>query len=63
VRVKDPVTGREMISRDAPQRDEYKGRTYFFESAESLERFRASPEKYIGEKESRYYRTQGFQGA
>ncbi|MDA8428252.1 MAG: Fe-S-containing protein [Geobacteraceae bacterium] len=63
VKVKDPVTGREMISRDAPQRDEYKGRTYFFESAESLERFRASPEKYIGEKESRYYRTQGFQGA
>lgn len=63
VKVKDPVTGKEMISRDAPQRDEYKGRTYFFESAESLEHFRANPEKYVGQKESRYYRTQGFQGA
>lgn len=63
VKVKDPVTGKEMISRDAPQRDDYKGRTYFFESAESLEKFRANPEKYIGAKESRYYRTQGFQGA
>lgn len=63
VKVKDPVTGTELISRDAPQRDEYKGRSYFFESAESLERFRANPEQYIGEKESRYYRVQGFQGA
>jgi uncharacterized membrane protein/YHS domain-containing protein len=63
VKVKDPVTGKEMVSRDAPQRDEFKGRTYFFESAESLEKFRATPEKYIGEKESRYYRVQGFQGA
>lgn len=63
VKVKDPVSGREMISRDAPQRDEYKGRTYYFESAESQEKFRANPEKYIGEKESRYLRVQGFQGA
>lgn len=63
VKVKDPVTGKEMTSRDAPQRDEYKGRTYFFESAESLEKFRADPEKYAGQKESRYYRVQGFQGA
>ena len=63
VKVKDPVTGREMISRDAHQRDEYKGRSYFFESAESMEKFRANPEKYIGAKESRYYRVQGFQGA
>lgn len=63
VKVKDPVSGKEMISRDAPQRDEYKGRTYFFESAESLEKFRANPEKYIGAKESRYLRVQGFQGA
>lgn len=63
VKVKDPVTGKEMISRDAPQRDEYKGRTYFFESAESLEKFRTDPEKYVGAKESRYYRVQDFQGA
>jgi uncharacterized membrane protein/YHS domain-containing protein len=63
VKVKDPVSGKELISRDAPQRDEYKGRTYFFESTETLEKFRADPEKYIGAKESRYFRTQGFQGA
>lgn len=63
VKVKDPVTGKEMISRDAPQRDEYKGRNYFFESVESLEKFRENPERYIGAKESRYLRVQGFQGA
>lgn len=63
VKIKDPVSGKELISRDAPQRYEYKGRTYFFESAETLERFKARPESYIGERESRYFRTQGFQGA
>lgn len=63
VKVKDPVSGREIISRDAPQRYEYKGRTYFFESTETLERFKVKPESYIGEQESRYFRTQGFQGA
>jgi uncharacterized membrane protein/YHS domain-containing protein len=63
VKIKDPVSGKELISRDAPQRYEYKGRTYFFESAETLERFKVRPESYIGERESRYFRTQGFQGA
>ncbi len=63
VKVKDPVTGKELVSRDAPQRYEYKGRTYFFESVETLEKFKASPEKFIGDRESRYFRVQGFQGA
>jgi len=63
VKVKDPVTGKELVSRDAPQRYEYKGRAYFFESEESLEKFKASPETYAGNRESRYLRAQGYQGA
>jgi len=63
VKVKDPVTGKELVSRDAPQKYEFKGRTYFFESEGSLEKFKAAPEKFVGEKESRYFRVQGYQGA
>lgn len=60
-KVKDPVTGKELINTKAPYRQEYKGRTYFFESEESGEKFLKSPETYLGEQQSRYYRTQGFQ--
>ncbi|WP_298433595.1 Fe-S-containing protein [Geobacter sp.] len=60
VKVKDPVSGREMVSRDAPQRYEYKGRTYFFESEETMEKFEAAPEKFIGNREARYFRVQGY---
>lgn len=59
-KVKDPVTGRELESGKAPFRQEYKGRTYFFESEESGEKFKQSPEKYVGEQETRYYRVQGY---
>lgn len=59
-KVKDPVTGRELESSKAPFRQEYKGRTYFFESEESGEKFRQSPERYVGEQQTRYYRVQGY---
>ena len=59
-KVKDPVTGRELESNKASYRHEYKGRTYFFESEESGEKFKQSPEKYVGEQQSRYERVQGF---
>lgn len=58
--VKDPVTGKELTNLAAPYRYEYKGRTYFFESHESGEKFRESPEKYVGEQESRYERVEGY---
>lgn len=60
-KVKDPVTGKELDNLKAPYRQEYKGRTYFFESGESGEKFRNSPESYVGEQQTRYYRVQGFQ--
>jgi len=63
VKVKDPVTGKELVSRDAPLRYEFKGRTYFFESETSLEKFKAAPESFVGARESRYFRVQGFKGA
>ncbi|OGU12423.1 MAG: hypothetical protein A2075_02405 [Geobacteraceae bacterium GWC2_58_44] len=62
-KVKDPVTGKELENTKAPFRHEYKGRTYFFESEESGEKFQKSPESYVGEQQSRYYRVQGFQGS
>jgi uncharacterized membrane protein/YHS domain-containing protein len=58
--VKDPVTGRELESSKAPFRHQYQGRTYFFESEASGEKFKASPVTYVGEQESRYYRVQGY---
>lgn len=61
IRVKDPVTGKKLDNLKAPYRYEYKGRTYFFESEQSEEKFRASPEIYIGEQQSRYERVQGYQ--
>ena len=60
IKVKDPVSGKELNTLKAPYRYEYKGRTYFFESEPSLEKFRAAPETYVGAQESRYYRTQGY---
>ena len=60
IKVKDPVTGKELINLKSPHRYEYKGRTYFFESKESEEKFRTSPETYVGEQQSRYFRTQGY---
>jgi len=60
-KVKDPVTGQELDNLKAPYRQEYKGRTYFFESEESGEKFRKSPESYVGEQQTRHYRVQGFQ--
>ena len=59
-KVKDPVTGTELESNKAPFRYEFKGRTYFFESEESVEKFKQSPEKYVGDQQSRYERVQGF---
>lgn len=48
IRVKDPVTGKELDSLKASSRREYKGESYFFESEASQARFLASPEKYAG---------------
>jgi len=61
IRVKDPVSGKELDNLKAQYRYEYKGRTYFFESEQSEEKFKASPESYVGEPPSRYERVQGYQ--
>jgi uncharacterized membrane protein/YHS domain-containing protein len=60
VKVKDPVTGKMHSSLNAPYRYEYKGRTYFFESAESEQKFRTSPETFAGDRPARYLRVQGY---
>jgi len=62
VQVKDPVTGKELLSDRTPLRYEFQGRTYFFASQESLEKFKVAPEKFVGNRGARYYRVQGFRG-
>lgn len=60
VKVKDPVTGKELDNLKAPHRYEYKGHIFFFESEQSLEKFKASPDSFVGDLTSRYYRAQGY---
>lgn len=47
IEVEDPVSGRKLINLDAPHRYDFEGRTYFFESRETWERFRAAPQSFI----------------
>ena len=60
VKVKDPVTGKEMDNLKAPHRYEYKGRIFFFESEQSLKKFQEAPDTYAGNMPSRFYRVQGY---
>jgi YHS domain-containing protein len=60
IKVKDPVTGKDLDNLKAPFKYEYKGRTYYFESEKSMEQFKASPDTYAGDLPPRYYRAQGF---
>ena len=60
IKVKDPVTGKDLINLKAPHRYEYNGRIYFFESEASFEKFKASPETYVGSQQARHYRVQGY---
>lgn len=61
-KVKDPVTSGELDNHQAPYRYEYKGRTYFFSSEESEEKFKKSPETYVREQPSRYDRLPAYRG-
>jgi uncharacterized membrane protein/YHS domain-containing protein len=63
IKVKDPVSGKELINLKAPFREEFKGRIYFFESEKTLEQFRASPERFAGAEPARNFRVQGYRQA
>ncbi len=47
VRTADPVTGEALVNLKAPFQYEYRGKTFFFGSRESYERFRANPDRFI----------------
>ena len=53
IEVSDPVSGHKLMNSRAPHQYEYGGRTYFFESQSTYERFRAAPETYIKGHRSR----------
>ncbi|HEY0282002.1 MAG TPA: Fe-S-containing protein, partial [Rhizomicrobium sp.] len=44
--VTDPVTGQALTNRIAPFQHEFEGHTYFFDSKDSYEKFRAAPQSY-----------------
>lgn len=48
--VVDPVTGAKLVNLQAPHQYDYEGRTYFFESRDSYDRFRAEPDRYRADK-------------
>lgn len=47
IEARDPVNGETLTNTKAPYRYEYQGRTYFFCSQETWQRFREAPEKFI----------------
>lgn len=59
IAVTDPVTGAVLTNTEAPYQAEYGGRTYFFESRDSYDRFRAAPQTFTAGHEARYLRVQG----
>jgi uncharacterized membrane protein/YHS domain-containing protein len=63
IKVKDPVSGAQLINLKAPFREEFRGRIYFFENEKTLEKFRASPEKFAGAEPARNFRVQGYRQA
>jgi len=63
IKVKDPVSGKELINLKAPFREEFKGRIYFFENEKTLEQFRAAPERFAGDDPARNFRVQGYRQA
>ncbi|GFO69437.1 hypothetical protein GMLC_30160 [Geomonas limicola] len=63
IKVKDPVSGKELINLKAPFREEFKGRIYFFENEKTLEQFRATPERFAGADPARNFRVQGYRQA
>ncbi|MBI1207545.1 MAG: DUF2318 domain-containing protein [Azospirillum sp.] len=48
--VTDPVTGTRLVNLKAPYQYDYGGGTFFFESRDSYEKFRADPERYVPAK-------------
>src|ERR1051326_8803820 len=49
----DPVCHMQVMPETAAARYDYKGKTYYFCNPHCLERFRADPEKFLGEFEGR----------
>ncbi|WP_319413777.1 Fe-S-containing protein [uncultured Cohaesibacter sp.] len=61
IEVIDPVTKQPLINLEAPYQYDFKGKTFFFGSQDSYERFREAPETYAGAVEARYWRVQGHE--
>ena len=49
---KDPVCGMKIEEKDAAGKDEYQGKTYFFDSEDCMSKFHQDPEKYADKKEA-----------
>ncbi len=47
----DPVCGMQVEEQDAAGQDEYRGKTYYFDSEDCMSRFHQDPEKYADSEE------------
>lgn len=50
--VSDPVSGRRLLNSKAAHQYEYGGRTYFFESQDTYDKFRAAPDSFVKGRKS-----------
>ncbi len=48
----DPVCGMKIDENDAAGKDEYKGKTYYFDTEDCMSRFHQNPEKYVDKEEA-----------
>lgn len=62
IEVRDPVNGHPVTNTKAPFQYEFRGKTFFFDSRESYDAFRAAPERFAADTVGRLWRVQGFQG-
>ena len=50
---KDPVCGMELDENDAAGLDEFKGKTYYFDSEDCMKLFHDEPKKYVEKAEKK----------
>lgn len=51
MKVTDPVCGMEIDTETAEAQEDYAGKPFFFCSAECHRLFKASPERYVGQRQ------------
>lgn len=59
IKVKDPISGANLLNTEAKFTYTYYGKTFYFENEQNADKFKATPETYAPEFEKRKFRVQG----